>query len=333
MAEERVFDPELRLIKDDEYYLFYEMLMQSLKTDNVLEGVDKSLSLLRLYLNSGSIALYKKDEDGTYERKINDNEDEQVLSYIKNIVNKASFLAEKKGSLNIDLNISEDIKNMMLIHLKLIDADCILSISNYDCTRIQDPKFWVQIKDTMQIILKRAASYERNTKAISMDLLTGLDNRNSYEMRLRALDEADQDLIFGIFDLFRLKYINDNFSHEAGDNYIKGSAHVLEKLWPKEKTKSDSTGHCVYRIGGDEFVLLTNAESFEYAEFKAGLAAEEVSMLDLGLDDDNTPLGLNCGLVKHNPGDSIKATYKRADSVLSEDKRKMYTRLGLDRRH
>ena len=39
----------------------------------------------------------------------------------------------------------------------------------------------------MQIILKRAETYEKNTLAINTDLLTGLDNRNSYEKAIRTL--------------------------------------------------------------------------------------------------------------------------------------------------
>ena len=47
-----------------------------------------------------------------------------------------------------------------------------------------------------------------------MDLLTGLDNRNSYEIRINGIDESNDNLVFGLFDLFRLKYVNDNYSHK-----------------------------------------------------------------------------------------------------------------------
>ena len=41
----------------------------------------------------------------------------------------------------------------------------------------------------------------------------------------------------------------------------------------------------------------------------------------IGID---IPLGLNYGVVKHNPGDSIKETIRIADDVMKDDKVKMY---------
>ena len=206
-----------------------------------------------------------------------------------------------------------------------------MAILNLDKEKTLEPLFWERTKDTMQIILKRAASYERNIKAVTTDLLTGTDNRNSYEMRLHELNEADENLIVGIFDIYRLKYVNDNYSHNVGDEYIKEIANILKKYWPKTKIsvddtgieKKEETGHAVYRIGGDEFVLFTDKENLQLASMKAGLACDEAAMnkKKIGID---IPLGLNYGVVKHNPGDSIKETIRIADDVMKDDKVKMY---------
>ena len=55
MATERISNPEINRIRKDEVYLFYEMMMQSLKTDDVKTGINKSLYLLRMYLQSQQI--------------------------------------------------------------------------------------------------------------------------------------------------------------------------------------------------------------------------------------------------------------------------------------
>ena len=44
------------------------------------------------------------------------------------------------------------------------------------------------------------------------------------------------------------------------------------------------------------------------------------------------PIGLNHGVVNHRKEDVVKKTYINADQLLSNDKRDMYVRYGLDRR-
>ena len=337
MAKEKVSELELDLVKEDEYYLFYEMMMQTLRTDNVKKGMNKSLSLLRLYLQSNDVVLYKKNKEGIYVYRASDSHINDSIKKMNGIVNKTADLIESKEMLNIDLNLSEDQKNIMLIGINMSDNNYIISISNYN--RELEPHFWEKLRDTMKIIIKRSDSYEKNVRAINTDLLTGLNNRNAYEMRLQRMDESTDDLVLGIFDLFRLKYINDNYSHAMGDTYIQEVAKILNKYWPKFNVevmdigieKINSTGHCIYRVGGDEFVLLTDKEDIEVTKIKAQLAAEEVSRIVLDTNED-IPLGLNYGIVEHLPGDKIKNTYINADMIMSEDKKQMYLHYGLERR-
>lgn len=338
MEGKNIISPETSLVKKDEFYLFYEMMMQALNTDNVKEGINKSLYLLRTFLNSSHTALYKKNVNGNYIYKISDTEMNDLIQSVSCIVGKVNVLVEQKEIFILDLNL-EKIENIVLLHTKIDEIDCILTIINVDKEKELEPLFWERVRDTMQIILKRAASYEKNTKAINTDLLTGLDNRNSYEARIHALNESDNDLILGIFDLFRLKYVNDNYTHDKGDVYIKAAAKILNKYWPKQKLIINGngtetfidTGHCVYRVGGDEFVLLTSTENLQLAEIKAGLTSDEACTINLDIVD-NLPLGLNFGIVYHNHGDDIKQTFIRADKIMQEDKRQMYKKYNLDRR-
>ena len=333
-----VYEPNEKKKENDEYYLFYEMMVQSLKTDNIKEGLNTSLKLLRKYLRCGNIALYRKNENNKYVFKHGDEAKIDILKGLNSIINKVRPLYEQQGMLDINLELSEQMKNLMIIHLTMNEVDCLLAISNIDKTKELEPLFWGRLKETMTIILKRAESYEKNIAAITTDQLTGLDNRNSYEMTLQSLNEKDDNLVVGIFDLFRLKYINDNFGHNLGDKYIKETAKVLARYWPKENVSiskdgtenREQTGHCVYRIGGDEFVLLTK-ESAKLTEIKAGLAAIEISKLDFfkGL---NMPVGINYGIVEHDPNNPYKTTLQKADEIMQQDKTKTYQKYGIDRR-
>ena len=333
---------EIELLQKDEYYLFYEMMILALKTDNVLEGINKSLLLLKTYLNCGDIVLHKKSEDGNYVFSISHSGMKHLIEPISVIVNRTSRITERKGKVDLNVDLSKDIRNLKLFYLKTDNHEYILSLNNIYPKKSLNPTFFIQMQDTMQVILKRAEMYEKNIMAIKMDLLTGLDNRNSYELAIEEINKSNAELVFAIFDLFRLKNINDKYGHVAGDTYIREAAKVLKNYWPKnniERIKGSEiiteTGHCVYRTGGDEFVLITTKENVELVNTQAELAAEEVSMLDLGipLDPVEDIIGLNYGVVEHSPSSSIKETYKNADQLLYENKSKMYVLTGLDRRH
>ncbi|MQN01916.1 MAG: GGDEF domain-containing protein [bacterium LCO1.1] len=55
--------------------------------------------------------------------------------------------------------------------------------------------------------------------------------------------------VYGMFcDLDRLKYINDNYGHKAGDRAIRDLAKTLCQVLGKDSV--------IARMGGDEFVAM-----------------------------------------------------------------------------
>jgi diguanylate cyclase (GGDEF)-like protein len=88
-------------------------------------------------------------------------------------------------------------------------------------------------------------------KLARMDLLTNIANRNRYEEVLEA-HKPHEPLTVVMFDLNCLKYINDNFGHSTGDIALKKCAECMKEAFGK-------AGEC-YRIGGDEFAVLVNAD-------------------------------------------------------------------------
>ncbi len=81
------------------------------------------------------------------------------------------------------------------------------------------------------------------------DSLTGLYNRYYFEEEFRRLKNCRcLPVALIIVDLDGLKYINDNFGHKMGDEYIKTCAGILSSC----VRKSD----VVARIGGDEFGII-----------------------------------------------------------------------------
>ena len=329
---------KIEFVAKKEFNLFNEMMLKCLITDDVVTGFAESLYLLRVYLSSGEVVLHRKSEDGTYLFNAKDISMNSSLKPINSIVNKMAPLIEGKKTFFMNFSLDDDYKNMLFIELKTHNSEYILSINKCDDSVKLNDDFLTRLRDIMQVILKRAESYEHNIKAITTDLLTDVDSRNSYEMKIQSINDNKVRLIYGVFDLFRLKYINDNYGHAAGDIYIKEVAKILKKYWPKfqydvvggERIEQE-TGSCIYRIGGDEFVLMTTTEPLDLSNLKATMAAEEASAIDLGIGE-IVPLGLNYGIVECDLNTSIKEAHNKADKLLMEDKKNMYLKYKVKRR-
>ncbi|MBR4892727.1 MAG: GGDEF domain-containing protein [Clostridia bacterium] len=83
------------------------------------------------------------------------------------------------------------------------------------------------------------------------DALTGVYNRNAYNMHIQDLQKFNNELDVGImlFDIDNFKEINDTKGHLAGDEVLKFVAGSLNSIFPQPQ-------NAVYRIGGDEFAVI-----------------------------------------------------------------------------
>ena len=83
------------------------------------------------------------------------------------------------------------------------------------------------------------------------DALTLVGNTTSYTERLKGIEEKitdkSADFSITIFDINDLKGINDYYGHQYGDLIIKAAADSLSSVFGIED---------VYRIGGDEFIVI-----------------------------------------------------------------------------
>ena len=82
--------------------------------------------------------------------------------------------------------------------------------------------------------------------------LTGLYNRTYFDDRLKRefamAKERDWPLAVLFIDLDHFKHVNDTYGHQAGDQILQETAHILSK-----GTRDDDV---VARYGGEEFVII-----------------------------------------------------------------------------
>lgn len=151
------------------------------------------------------------------------------------------------------------------------------------------------------------------------DFLTGIQNRNAFELFLNNLDKTAEKRHVALLsaDMDRLKYINDTYGHAAGDEYIKLGCSVIQM--------SISDNSILYRIGGDEFaVLMRNANEEEARavvdKIKENLRAENKK--DKGKRKEKNSLSIGYAVFDPQRDTSLYDTLKRADEMMYIQKRK-----------
>lgn len=147
------------------------------------------------------------------------------------------------------------------------------------------------------------------------DYLTGLKNRNSYQVDMDNLIAMKMQDGMGlvVIDLNNLKLVNDTLGHETGDRYISCISQAYFNLHTKEAV--------MYRTGGDEFVLAVPDASEEKLERISKSLKEEFDRLKFSED-----LNFSWGYAVYDPkqDNTIHSTYRRADKYMYARKQKFH---------
>jgi diguanylate cyclase (GGDEF)-like protein len=154
---------------------------------------------------------------------------------------------------------------------------------------------------------------EHRDRAV-LDPLTGLLNRASLESRAAEIEQqarlTDSAVSLVILDLDRFKAVNDEYGHDRGDAVLRDAAYEIRK--------SLRSFELVYRIGGEEFLLLLPG-----ADLEAGLElAERVRVAVADARPGDLDLTLSAGVAMGaGAGVRYEELFRAADRALLEAKR------------
>lgn len=145
--------------------------------------------------------------------------------------------------------------------LSYIDFDKdIIDFSKLDCLEpsgLKEVKFTIsKFKYLLDIITERINRVNSETYKSEHDGLTGCYNRVRLE-NMKSTYEVAQSVAIIFIDVNNLKKMNDIFGHEAGDSLLKAAAHKLN-FWNNHGD--------VYRMGGDEFMIVVINKKPDYVE-------------------------------------------------------------------
>ena len=322
---------------NDPYYIGYNIMLLSLRDDKIASSISKAFDLAKYYMSANDIILYKLDED-KYSCVSDQPLENHRFEFLTSVLNKASKFLDKKEYLQLNISSSE-LDSLTLLPINFKEFKYVIAITNNKLKEDENKEFMGVLKESFTVVLEKLELYRKMKKNSKEDGLTGLDNRNSYNEKIAEINNNNDKYVFAIFDLFRLKYVNDNFSHSAGDDYIIKTAEILKKYFSndfslvssKDIAKKNNICPWIFRIGGDEFVVISNSENLSEMKIKAELAVEEVMMIDLNAGQD-LPLGLNYGISERKDNERVESLYLRADQALSKHKKIMYEIREINRR-
>ena len=161
-------------------------------------------------------------------------------------------------------------------------------------------------------------------RLIYTDAMTQVGNKTSYndcvellEKRIRDKEHINFQII--VIDINDLKKVNDTYGHEYGDKLIQRGTAILKKVWG---------GDSIYRIGGDEFVVVCSDMEMECTKEKISLFEEAVEEYNRRNDCEELYLQMAIGMAVYSSetDKEYMDVFRRADGAMYEDKKQKKTK-------
>lgn len=176
------------------------------------------------------------------------------------------------------------------------------------------------MNDTMERMSQYVGSMK---KQAYQDELTGVKNVTAYDMKVRGLNrrivQGKAAFAVVMVDLNQLKEVNDRFGHEKGNIALKNLCHAICHLYKHSP---------VYRIGGDEFVVILEGEDYDNRDalFQKVQAFERIR--DLKAAQPWTQIAASAGMAVYdkNCDATYQAVFNRADARMYEKKQHLAPR-------
>ena len=154
-------------------------------------------------------------------------------------------------------NTDPDYTHQKFLDLKVNTHDEIQELA--ETLKVMEENVYDRINQLVEVNEALLTSEKQTAKMTALakrDSMTGVGSKTAYDIEVEQIDESiknKEDITFGIvmIDLNNLKPTNDDYGHIAGDKAIIRLSHTISLVFKNSE---------VYRVGGDEFVVIVRDE-------------------------------------------------------------------------
>ncbi|MBC3805680.1 diguanylate cyclase [Acetobacterium fimetarium] len=179
--------------------------------------------------------------------------------------------------------------------------------------------FAIEIAKICGLVFSNSEQYEKILKSEqelrysgTHDALTKLYNRTYINEIIESQAPTHPFTVF-MFDIDRLKYVNDHFGHAEGDKLIIAVSAVLKKCLRENDILA--------RIGGDEFVAILPETNAEAAEIIKDRILQQIEIYNTKKQEEHLMISFSIGYaVGETPEDETEKLMRKADDMMYIDK-------------
>ena len=169
--------------------------------------------------------------------------------------------------------------------------------------------------------LEMQAEVNHMNELANKDALTGIRNKNAYDNEVKRLemDLEKSEFAFGIamIDLNFLKKLNDTYGHDQGNYAIRKLCRLVCNTFEHSP---------VFRIGGDEFVVILKGRDLENVEALVNDFNETIDGNEKNdkLDPwERVSAAIGTAFYDRDKDSCVDDVFKRADKAMYERKKEM----------
>ncbi len=166
---------------------------------------------------------------------------------------------------------------------------------------------------------------KKNRELSYFDELTNTYNRKAYNQKISEyislFERYNNSFSLILFDIDDFKKINDTYGHDMGDRVLVD----LTKLINDKIRGNDS----LYRIGGEEFIIVLPQTKIDKAQIVAKKIRKEVEENLNTIKNKNITISMGLTQVKDN--DTKESIYKRADELMYQSKIKGKNQISIQK--
>lgn len=244
-----------------------------------------------------------------------------MISWLRSSVTGPVLALEKSARSFAEKSLTmEDLRRLRFEPPELHSWNEVASLSEAIAKMTEDLKKHVEDVYSAELRARSARIEAEDMSRIAyQDALTHVKNKSAYVVKAKELTERLQwervEFAIVMVDVNFLKRINDTYGHECGDKYLIGACGVICDVFKHSP---------VFRIGGDEFLVVLEGHDYEQREQLLAEAGRRFS--GVGQDEGLEPwerYSAACGMGVYAQGMTVEEVFQRADEEMYRNKAAM----------